>query len=155
MTPSRETIYAALFQVLQGIPGLNGSSRQWVHYSHVSPAEQPYLVLREFGETYEWRLGGPGPATKILIANAILYTYNANPEVEEWSASILNNMVDAIEATLHGKVEQGQAQTLGNLVRWCRLQGRQTIYLGSEQQQSVTMLEIHSLAMGAGSPSGG
>jgi hypothetical protein len=40
-------------------------------------------------------------------------------------------------------------------VRWARVQGRQTVYEGDTQQQAISVLEVHTLAMGAGPPLGG
>lgn len=155
MTPSRESVYAALYAVLQTVPGLMGSARKWIPWSQISPGQQPFLILREFGETYEWKLGGPAPATKLLIANVIVYVRVDTPSADQWGATVINNFLDQIEATLMPNVELGRAQTLGGLVRWCRVQGRQSVYEGDNQQQSISVLEVHCLAMGQGPPMGG
>lgn len=155
MNPSRESIYSALYAVLQDTPGLQGSARKWIPWSQVGYGQQPFLIMREFGESYDWKLGGPAPATKLLIANVIVYVRIDLPSTDVWGATLVNNFLDAVEAQLMPNVENGFAQTLGGLVRWCRVQGRQTIYEGDTQQQAISVLEVHTLAMGAGPFPGG
>jgi hypothetical protein len=155
MTPSRESIYAQLFTVLQAVPGLNGSSRVWVPWSQVDPSQQPFVMLRETGGTREWTLGGVGPAKRILIANIIVYQRVGQPDSDAWPATALNNFLDGLEETLMPTEEIGQAQTLNGLVRWCRIEGHQTIYQGDAQQQAMTWLECQMLAMGPGPKEGG
>src|SRR6266478_2031279 len=105
MQPTRERIYSSLYSLLQTTPGLNGASRKWISWSQVAPASQPFLILREFGESWEWRLGGPAPATKLLICNLILYVRVDSPDADQWGATSLNTMLENIEATLQPSVE--------------------------------------------------
>lgn len=148
MAVGREAIYTALFNVLQNTPGLMGASRVWRSWSNVAPAEQPFLMLREVGEDYRWTLGGKGPPIITLIANVIVYARFDDRDVP--SATALNDFLDGLEDNLQSSVYVGIQQSLGGLVRWCRIQGRQTLYMDSMQQQSMTVLEIHTEAMGAG-----
>jgi hypothetical protein len=148
VNPSRESIYSAMFAVLAATPGLNGSGRVYRPWSQVSDAEQPYLIMREFGEGYDYTAGGSAPAKKTLIANVILYSRVNDPNAP--GAIALNDLMDALEATLMPQLDVGIPQQLGGKVRWCRIQGRQTIYEGDLQQQAVSVLEIHTLAMGGG-----
>ena len=145
MTPSRNAIYNALFNVLQGTPGIAAFGRKYVPWTQVR--SQPYLILREYGETYEWPLGRRGPAKPTLISNLILYSRADDPNIS--GAIALNDLIDAIENQLIPQLKVGIPQTLGGQVHWARFQGRQTIYEGDNQAQAITVIELHVLALGA------
>ena len=147
---SRETIYAALFESLQainqnlvsGAPAIQTFSRRFIPTSRVDL--QPALIMVEFGEQYDRPTARGAPNKLTLIAHCFLYTRDgvapgATP------ATSLNRLLDSLDATI-GPDGVGE-QTLGDLVHWVRIIGRQSLYEAMQDvTQTTTLVEIQMLA---------
>ena len=91
-----EPIYAALFTLLAGAATFVTSSRRLRHWSDVAAAEQPALfqvqktetVIRPRGAPPKWTLG------------ADVYVYCQAPDEITSPATVMNPLIDAIEAAL-------------------------------------------------------
>lgn len=126
MIPSRETIFAALFalvntpaMLVSGGGLFNTITRRpklWSEYNN--SADFPVLGMVEPDEQYEYRQGKASPANRTLKAQFWIYT--AVPQDDAVIPStILNNCIDAIENALTPvpSPSNGGIQTLGNLVQ--------------------------------------
>jgi hypothetical protein len=158
---SRETIYLALFNLLLGLvpnPQSSGGiwsqqatgplsaaqpiaamNRRFVPYSRADI--QPAICMVEVAEQYV-RSGRGAPPIQHLTAHLFLYTRDgADPNAV--SASALNAILDRIDATIFPVVDE---QTLGGLISWARVTGRQSIYdAQSDLTQATTVIEIQML----------
>jgi hypothetical protein len=147
----REAIYAALFTRIRdnvnsklgaGVPSIQTFVRRFIPTSRVDL--QPALLMLEVGERQELPGARGVPNKAILIAHCFIYTRDgADPNAV--SASNLNNLLDAVEELV--SPQDGIEQTLGGLVHWTRLSGRQSIYEAAQDvTQATSVLEIQMLA---------
>lgn len=150
---SRESIYAALYTQLQTVNSLAGAGstfpkiltfgRRFVPFSRAD--SQPALFMVEFGEQFEPAQGRGQPMKVFLYAHIFLYTRQPDPNLN--SAADLNNLMDALQTLLSPTPDTRQEQTLGGLVHWVRLLGRQSIYDAHDDMVQVTsFLEVQILA---------
>jgi hypothetical protein len=116
---NREPIYAALFAKLSSSYTFVTASRRLKHWSDVPPADQPALFLTQERETAATT---PGLNT-VWQGRASVYLYaNTGENIEIAPSTILNPMVDAIEATLKPDPISNK-QTLGGLVQHVWIEG--------------------------------
>ncbi|HZT51919.1 MAG TPA: hypothetical protein VFA22_08300 [Stellaceae bacterium] len=142
---NREPIYAALFARLAGAGGFRTMSRRLRHWSAVEAAEQPALFQVQKRETAQQADGSP----TVWRAELDLYVYCQAPDDETAPASVLNPLLDAIEAALEpaGADLALGAQTLGGLVRHCRIAGAIETDEGALGGQAVAIVPIEILAV--------
>jgi len=119
MTPSRETIIQALFDVALTATTLNTSGRRLMLWSKV--ASFPALFIQSTSTHYPPREPRGIPPKRTITAELWVYTDvgkdpNANPE------QALNNIIDAIEAALAPGINS-IAQTLGGIVSHAWIEG--------------------------------
>ena len=96
---SRETIYAALFALVSGLPGVAFASRRLKHWSDVAPALQPALFMVQKREQPREQRGLPTHWTFTLD----LYLYaHSGADPNAIPAQALNGLIDALEAAPHG-----------------------------------------------------
>ncbi len=119
MTPSRETIIAALFDLALTAAPFRTSSRRLQLWSKV--ASFPALFVQSTGTHYPPRDVRGLPPRRTISAELWVYTDvgkdpNADPE------QALNDIVDAMEAALAPSVVSG-VQTLGGLVSHAWIEG--------------------------------
>jgi len=140
---NRETIYAALFAKVSGIAGVKSSSRRLKHYQDVSPADQPALFQRQVNEDFIRARGLPIK----LNMKAELYLYvNTAGDSAVAPSTILNPLVDAIDAALAPSPGPENTQTLGGLVSHCWIGGAIEIFEGVLGDQAVVIIPIEMLA---------
>ena len=146
---SREAIYAALFAQLQtinanlvpGAPAIQTFARRMVPSSRVDL--QPALLMVEASEEHEHPAISVPPKVT-LVANVLIYTRDGT-DPNAVSATGLNRLLDSLAATLSTTLP-GE-QTLGGLVHWVRIAGRQTIYDAVQDvTQATTTMELRMLA---------
>jgi hypothetical protein len=119
MTPSRETIIAALFDLALTAATFNTSGRRLLLWSKV--ASFPALFVQTTGTHYPPREARGLPPKRTISAELWVYTDvgkdpNANPEQG------LNGIIDAIEAVLAPNVVSN-VQTLGGIVSHAWIEG--------------------------------
>ena len=119
MTPSRETIASALFDLALTAATFNTSGRRLQLWSKV--ASFPALFVQSTGTHYLPRDVRGLPPKRTITAALWVYTDvgkdpNANPE------QALNDIIDAVEGALAPSVVSG-VQTLGGLVSHAWIEG--------------------------------
>jgi hypothetical protein len=119
MAVTREQVMAALFARLQAIPGIVSTSRRMTLPGMIAPGDMPRLMLWEQPERASNVTGLPDRRT--WEAWAVIVFVNDDTTVP--GATIINPMIDAIEAAL--KVDDFGANTctLGGLVHYARIEG--------------------------------
>jgi hypothetical protein len=119
MTPSRETIIAALFDLALTAATFNTSGRRLLLWSKV--ASFPALFVQSTGTHYPPRDARGLPPKRTITAELWVYTDvgkdpNANPEQG------LNDIIDGIEAALAPNIVSN-VQTLGGIVSHAWIEG--------------------------------
>lgn len=135
---NRETIYAALFDIVSNAYGWKTTSRILKHWQDLAPIEQPACFMAQVGEEAirTTRL----PAKWVLDVRLYLYTH-AKTTVGEVPAVSINKAIDAIAASLK-PVPAVNTQTLGGLVEDARIEGQITTDEGYLGEQAVAIIPI-------------
>src|ERR1051325_11820592 len=94
---AREPIYAALFDLAADAGGFVTAERRLRHWSDVAPAEQPALFMTQKSETAAVKTLG-APTVWTLNVELYLYAHSSDPYLSP--ATVLNPLVDAVEAAL-------------------------------------------------------
>jgi hypothetical protein len=138
---TREDIYAGLFDHLKAIPGLVVSSRILRHWADVPPEQQPALFQAQVreqphtitGEDCKWML------------DVDVYVY-VRTDGDVVPGSVLNPLLDAIEAAmpLHPVTGKHTLSVAG--VEWARINGAIETDEGTLGQQAVAIVPIQILA---------
>lgn len=120
MSIKREPIHAALFALLQTVPGLKTCSRRLKHFDDVSPADCPalFMVQKSQGTRTQTRM----PTVWELDVELILYVQTDGGH-HSTPATALNEVLDAIESALEPTNLIDPRQTLGGLVYDCKISG--------------------------------
>jgi len=124
MATTREQAMTALFNLLNGkVPGINTYSRRVTLPQACKSQSLPVLMMYERPE----EIKNPGLATPAIRTWYVwLLVVFRNPSKVDPGASILNPILDGIEAALaptgRDLSYQG-AQTLGGLVQQCKIEG--------------------------------
>lgn len=142
MNVARETIYAALFDLISGVPGFVTKSRHLKHWTDTTKIEQPALFQVQGKQAPQQDRRGLPPKW-LLRAELFIYTY-ADP-TDPVPVQKLNTLVDGIDSVLGpapGGDQIANAQTLGGLVSHCWLDGEIEIFDGALGQQSVAIIPI-------------
>lgn len=145
MTIARETIYAALWSLISGAAQFASASRRLRHWSDVSPAEQPALFMSEKGGAGTTKALG-APIIWALKADLYVYAHSTDPYTAP--ASVLNPLIDAIEAAL-APVPATGIQNLGLplMVQHARLAGRVETDEGVLGDQAVAIMPVEILCV--------
>jgi hypothetical protein len=145
MNVKREAIYAALFKLLNGLPGFVSKSRHLKHWSDVPSGQQPALFQVQ-GNQLPQQTGRGLPPKWLLRAELYIYTWS--DETDPVPVEVVNTLTDAIDAVLGpgpGSDMQQNVQTLGGLVSHCWIDDEVKIYDGVLGQQSVAIIPISIL----------
>ncbi len=138
----REPIYQKLFEVLSGSADAVTCSRRLRHWSDVSAEEQPALFLT-VGEQVAIRQKGIPTKWQITCH---CYVYARTDDIEQTPATIINNMLDNIEAAL--VPADGGTQTLGlPSVSHCWIEGNIESDEGVLGEQAVAIIPINILTV--------
>jgi hypothetical protein len=138
---NREPIYAALFALLQGASGFTTASRRLRHWSDVAAIEQPAFFMAQKSETAEQRRGLP---TK-WVCDVDIYVYCHAPDELTSPATVLNSLLDAIEAAVAPLAASGLAsntQTLGGLAYQAWINAKIETDEGTLGGQAVAIVPI-------------
>lgn len=150
MSIDRETIYVALFSLLQTqlADSFVTIGRRHIMPPDLSPAQQPALFVCGVGESKDPRpRGTPGKLT--LEAQLFVYAYdsalNEEPGQETLlAATQINQLLAAIEDALAPTDPTG-VQSLGGTVSHCWIDGKTDIDPGILSQQAVAFVPVHIL----------
>jgi hypothetical protein len=139
----REPIYAALFTLVAGAASFVTISRRLRHWSDIGAAEQPALFMIQKSENAEERR----PLPVKWRASVDLYLYAQAPDELTSPATVLNPLLDAVEAAL-APDPVGHVQTLGGLVSHCWIAGRIQTDEGVLGGQAVAIVPVEILVSG-------
>ena len=142
---AREPIYAALFARVANAASFVTAARRLRHWSEVSPAEQPALFMRQKGES----AGGAERGTPTVWTLTLeLYVYAHADDSYVAPATVLNPLVDAVEAALAPVAATG-TQDLGlpDTVRHACIAGKIEITEGVLRDQAVAIIPVEILCL--------
>lgn len=138
MNVTREAVDAALFAKLGGVAGFVTTARRFRHFADVAPADQPALFLVRRGEQVQ-RVPGM-PPVYLVSYDALLYA-NTHGDTSVPPSSILNPLLDAVEAALQPDAITNK-QTLGGLVQHAWIEGQIETDEGMLQEQGYALIPI-------------
>ena len=118
-TLTREIVMQALFARLQGLPSIVTTSRRMTLPAMVEPGDQPRLMLWEQPELSRNRTSLPDK--RVWEAWIIIVFTNADLSVP--GATIINPLIEAIEAALAVDDFGRNVCSLGGLVHYARIEG--------------------------------
>jgi len=133
---NREAIYSALFTKLQGSANYVTTSRRLLHWNDVQASQQPALFMAQRTEVATTDRGIPTRWTMTVD----VYVY-ARTDGGLAPGPIINPLLDAIENALAPNAVEN-AQTLGGLVSWCRIEGAIETDEGTLGDQLVAIIPI-------------
>ena len=117
---NREPIHVALFALVTACGSFATKSRILRHWTDVPSAEMPaaFLAHKKDGAIY----AGKGmPPKWTMTFDVYFYVESSNPDVPP--STMMNSIMDALEAALAGSPADPFNQTLGGLVSHCRIGG--------------------------------
>ena len=119
----RETIYQAFFTLVSGAtvstpngpqPAFKSASRWWQVYTDILPEEMPSLRIQQIGENpRKTKTGVPYAWTLDVLLGVAVWAGQGIPNgvSPPWPASIINPVIDAIEAVLPGQTADPRGRT--------------------------------------------
>ena len=120
INPTREQIAVALFLLLQTTPGIVTFSRRPQLWDQTT--EMPALYMGNTMEAYVYQHGPSIPGMITLDFNIAIFIRDAlDPNVTPDTA--LNNLLDAVEATITPTFATNFKQTLGGIVDHAWIEG--------------------------------
>jgi hypothetical protein len=137
---SREAIYEALFTLASGAASFVTASRRWKHWGDVDAASQPALYQNQKAEVTV-AVNGLPPKRKLMV-DLCIYATSGDPN--QASSSLLNPLLDAVEAAL-APSPVTERQTLGGLVSHAFINGNTEIYEGVLGAQAVAIIPVEIL----------
>ncbi|NHR05729.1 hypothetical protein HA052_11010 [Chromobacterium haemolyticum] len=141
---NREHIYAALFERLKAIPGLRTTSRRLKQWGDVDSSQQPALFLAQGRETATPGDPARGVPTKWLLHPEVyLYVRTTGNQAP---GTVMNPLLDAIEAVTKPDNPMQRVQTLGGLVERCWIEGDIETDEGTLGDQAVAIVPFRILA---------
>jgi hypothetical protein len=140
---TREPIYAALFALVSGAAEFVTVSRRLRHWTDVGAAEQPALFQIQKSESAEER----APLPVKWRAAVDLYLYAQAPDELTAPSTIVNPLLDAIEAAL-APDPFTHMQSLGGLVSHCWIAGKIMTDEGVLGGQAVAIVPVEILVSG-------
>ena len=118
---NRENIVNALLKLLSSSVSFTTVSRKFQTWSSISSSEKPAMFLLERSESY---IRANEAVPEVVTLEIDLYIcVDAGKDQSLVPASVLNNLIDAVEAALTPN-KLTNSQTLGGLVSHCRIEGK-------------------------------
>ena len=141
----REPIYAALFDLAAGAAGFVTAERRLRHWSDVAPAEQPALFMTQKSEVASVKMLG-APTVWTLLVEFYLYAHSSDPYLSP--ATVLNPLVDAVEATLAPAATTGlQDLGLPSMVQHAMISGKIETEEGVLGDQAIAIIPVEILCL--------
>ena len=142
---AREPIYAALFDLAAGAAGFVTAERRLRHWSDVAPAEQPALFMTQKSEVAAVKTLG-APTVWTLLVELYLYAHSSDPYLSP--ATVLNPLVDAVEAALAPAATTGM-QDLGlpSMVQHAMIAGKIETEEGVLGDQAIAIIPVEILCL--------
>jgi hypothetical protein len=142
---TREPIYAALFALVADATNFVTTSRRLRHWSSLTPAEQPALLMRQKAELATVATLG-APSVWTLVVELYVYAHASDPYVAP--ATVLNPLVDGVEAALAPSPATG-VQNLGlpAAVQHAYIAGKILTDEGVLRDQAVAIIPVEILCL--------
>jgi hypothetical protein len=118
--PTREQVAVALFGLLSAVPGILYASRRPTTEPNVN--QQPALYIGSPEENYAYPNGTATPPMITLDFQVYLYI-DAGKDPNVIPDTLLNNLLDNIEAALQGAPSNNYYQTLSGIVNHAQIEG--------------------------------
>ena len=142
---AREPIYAALFDLAAGAAGFVTAERRLRHWSDVAPAEQPALFMTQKSEVASVQTLG-APTVWTLLVELYLYAHSSDPYLSP--ATVLNPLVDAVEAALAPAATTGlQELGLPSMVQHAMIAGKIETEEGVLGDQAIAIIPVEILCL--------
>lgn len=139
---SREDCFVALFTLLSGMKTAGTivtCDRRIRLLQDMDPAELPALFLGgDDGVVEQQRGAGP-----VRTLGALIYLYTANPDRHVTAGTLLNSLLDAVDAAL-APGWQG-VQTLGGAVDHCWIEGDVKVFEGAQGERAAAIVPVKIL----------
>ena len=141
----REPIYAALFALIESAAPFVTAERRLRHWSDVAPAEQPALFMAQKSETAATKALGT-PSVWTLNIELYLYAHSSDPYL--LPATILNPLIDAVEAALAPAPTTGlQDLGLPAMVQHAMIAGKIDTDEGALGDQAIAIIPVEILCL--------
>lgn len=137
---SREPVYAALFAKIAAASGFVTTSRRLLHWADVDPSMQPAMFMAQGSQLCDLQ---PRGLPSVWHLQAKVYVYAQTQDTDN-PGTIINPILDAIATALQPNAIEN-AQTLGGLVTWCRIEGTIETDEGTLGNQLVAIIPINML----------
>ena len=142
---TREPIYAALFTLVAGAANFVTAERLWRHWSELTPAEQPALFMLQKSELATVPTLA-APTVWTLAVELYLYAHSSDPYAPP--ATILNPLVDSVEAALSAPPVPGlQDLGLPAMVQHAYIAGKIETDEGVLRDQAVAIIPVEILCL--------
>lgn len=141
----REAIFSALWSLAAQSADFATAARRLRHWSEVSPAEQPALFMSQKGGAATVKALG-APVVWTLSADFYLYAHSS--DLFTAPASILNPLIDALEAALMPAPTTGlQDLGLPGMVQHALIVGKVETDEGVLGDQAVAVVPVEILCV--------
>ena len=141
---TREPIYAALFALVSAAASFVTISRRLRHWSDVGAAEQPALFQIQKSENAEERR----PLPVKWRASVDLYLYAQAPDELTAPATVINPLLDAVEAALAPSATTGiQDLGLPAMVQHTYISGKIETDEGVLGDQAIAIVPVEILCL--------
>ena len=142
---AREPIYAALFELVESAAAFVTAERRLRHWSDVAPPEQPALFMTQKSETAAVKALG-APLVWTLTVELYLYAHSSDPRLSP--ATVLNPLIDAVEAALAPAPTTGlQNLGLAAMVQHAMIAGKIETEEGVLGDQAIAIIPIEILCL--------
>lgn len=142
---AREPIYGALYALAARAADFVTAARRFRHWSEVTPVEQPALFMRQRTELAAVKTLG-APTVWTLGVELYVYAHQSDPYAAP--ASVLNPLLDAVEAALAPSPTTG-LQNLGlpATVQHAYIAGKIITDEGVLRDQAVAIIPVTVLCL--------
>lgn len=150
-SPSRETTYAALFALLNGLttggsPALKSASRRLLEINDPTMAVENLPAAFQVQDDQVYTKPSTSlPPKQVWKAWWYIYAASADPQVAP--SSILNPAIDAAVAALT-PTGQGETLTLGGAVVDCAIEGNIKVFEGFMGDRCAAIIPIRIIVAG-------
>lgn len=138
MSASRESVYSALFAILQGAYAWQTVSRRLQNVQDMQPEQLPAAFQLQGPQKLTYQ--GDVPTVGEWQAQWLLYAYSADTRVAP--STQLNAMVDAALAALNPSAGPVQRNTLGGKVEYAAAEGDVEIFEGVLGDRAIAVIPI-------------
>lgn len=149
MIPPRETIYAKLFSVLQAASNFATVSRKYTPASNLIDGQCPALFMIQVKERYHHTPTNMPPINTLHLDVVVVVSVPSMTEPVGTEtvipASLLNPVLDGIDAAFQPDNQSTGQFTLGGLVKRCYIEGEITTDEGTMAPKAMAVVPVEIL----------